>query len=318
MKYSLMSLMVDEELRHEKSNFFMRTLLASVGVEQCPEDVDEVCRLLEQHGLPVPNGKATFEDMVRFVRENGFDGLDLMSFQMERPGSELRAILEKYDVVLSAVNIITPFSEADTEELFREMLRSTKAEIDRAVDAGAKKILLVPGGYCRGAGMTREQAFQTMVRGLRECVDYAGDKGVTVSTETLESVAVPWSSLGEMQRVLDAVPGLMYTHDTGNPLVAGEDPLALCDAFRDKVVSVHFKDLGSAEGGEGAYRTMDGEYLRLVPPGTGKVDFAGHLKLLKQRDYAGYITIEGSLPAENKWQGAVNALSFFRSIECAL
>ena len=59
--------------------------------------------------------------------------------------------------------------------------------------------------------MTREKMFQTMVRGLSECVDHAREKGIIISTETLESVSVPWSSLGEMKRVLEEVPGLMYT-----------------------------------------------------------------------------------------------------------
>lgn len=131
--------------------------------------------------------------------------------------------------------------------------------------------------------MTREKMFQTMVRGLSECVDHAREKGIIISTEILESVSVPWSSLGEMKRVLEEVPGLMYTHDTGNPLVPNEDPAALCGAFWDKVVSVHFKDLGYTDETENTYRTMDGRHLRLVPPGTGAVNFAEHLKLFAQR-----------------------------------
>ena len=315
MKYSLMSLMVDEELRHEKPNMMMKAMLMGMGIADCPEDVDEVYALLNRYGVPMTNGTASFEDLVRFTKENGFDGLDLMSFQMECSGSKLRAILEKYDVVLSAVNIITPFSEANTEELFQEMLCRTKVELDQAIEAGTKKILLVPGSYMRGEGMTREQAFQTMMRGLHACVDYVRGRDVVITTETLESISVPWSSLGEMKRVFDAVPGLMYTHDTGNPLVAGEDPLSLCKELGGRMVSVHFKDLGLTEESDRTYRTMDGQYLRLVPSGTGEVDFAAHLKFLAECRYDGYITIEGGLPGENKWQEAVNALRYFRKLE---
>lgn len=148
MKYSLMSLMVDEELRHEKPSLFQKAMLNGLG-EVCPEDIGEVYTLLRKHGIPMSNGTASFGDLVRFTRENGFDGLDLMSFQMEREGKELRAILEKYDVVLSAVNIITPFSEANCEAVFQEMLRNAKAEIDRAVRPARRRSCWCPAVIAR-------------------------------------------------------------------------------------------------------------------------------------------------------------------------
>ena len=314
MKFSLMSLMVDDELYHQKPTFIMQTILGAMG-ETCPDNAEDAYKLLNERGVPLTNGTASFEDLVRFVKENGFDGLDMMSYQMEMDPKEHKAILEKYGVVLSAVNIIMPFSEANCEEAFRGMLMGAKAQIDHAVESGAKQILLVPGGYVRGENMTREQTFQAMIRGLTACVAYGKEKGIPISTETLESVCVPWSSLGEMQRVFDTVPGLNYTHDSGNPLVANEDPLALCQTLWDRVSSVHFKDLKYTEAGENTYRTMDGQYLCLAAPGTGVVDFAAHLKFFAEKDYQGYITIEGGIPAENKWQEAIKALEYFRALE---
>ena len=38
MKYGLISLMVDEELRHEKPSLFQNAMLG----EECPEDIEEV------------------------------------------------------------------------------------------------------------------------------------------------------------------------------------------------------------------------------------------------------------------------------------
>ena len=313
MKYSLMSHMIDGELHHEKPGFIVKTILNSMGLE-CPQRADEAYALLNEHGVPMTNGTASFEDMVRFARENGFDGLDLMSYQMELEPEAVRAIMERY----GAVNVIMPFSEATNEGAFQGMLGAAKAEIDRAVEAGALQILVVPGGYVRGDGMTREQSALAMIRGLEACVAYGKEKGISISTETLESTSVPWGSLWNMKRAFDTIPDLRYTHDTGNPLVAGEDPLALCEAFWDRVSSVHFKDLGLTEPGNNTYFTMDGECLHMVPPGTGRVDFAAHLKYFARQGYEGYITIEGGIPGENKWQEAVKALEFFRNIEQTL
>ncbi|MBR1497670.1 MAG: sugar phosphate isomerase/epimerase [Oscillospiraceae bacterium] len=318
MKYSLMSLMVDSELRHERVNFILGAMLAGAGIREAPASADEAYRLLNELGIPVKNGTASFEDMVCFAKENNFDGLDLMYFQMEAEGRELRAILEKYGVVLSAVNIIMPFSDAVDEDRFQELLHETQHAIDEAAEAGTKQILLVPGGYGLAEGQTREGAFQVMTRGLRESIAYARGKNVAVSTETLETTSVPWASLGEMRRVFDAVPELMYTHDSGNPLVANEDPLMLFREFQDRVVSVHFKDLGYTLEEENSYRCMDGRRTKLVPPGTGAVDFQELIRLLLLRRYDGFIALEGSRPAADKWQAAIRALEYFREMEAKI
>ena len=317
MKYSLMSLMVDSELRHNTVNFMLSAMLRATGVQDIPRDADAAYALAGERGLPLRNGTASFEDLVRFTKEQGFDALDMMSYQMEAPGGTLREILEKYGVTLSAVNIIAPFSEAADEEEFQQMLERTRAEIDRAIAAGTKNIMLVPGGYQNRCGYTREQLFQNMVRGVREGLAYVNGR-VCVSTETLETSSLPWCSLGEMQRILDAVPGLLYTHDTGNPLVANEDPSVLCRHFQNQVARVHFKDMGYTEADESAYRCMDGRYLRLVPLGTGAVDFKAHLGLLRKIGFDGYITLEGGRPAGDPWQEAVAALEYFREMETAL
>lgn len=317
MKYSLMSLMVDDELRHEKTNFILKAMLHMVGVSEMPEDADTAYHILNERGIPFKNGTASFEDLVRFTKENGFDGLDMMSFQMDLEGEEHKVILEKYGVTLSAVNIIIPFSDAKSPEAFEAMLSDAKNAIDQAIAAGAEKILLVPANYDRNKEMTREQTFQAMIKGMKSCLEYAGSK-VQISTETLEASAIPWCSMGEMKRVFEMIPELKYTHDTGNPLVANEDPLAFYHVFRDKVISVHFKDLGYTEGGDRTYRCMDGQVMECVTLGEGEVDYPGHIRALLENHYDGYITLEGGRPAADKWQEAVEALHYFRGMEASV
>ena len=314
MKYSLMSLMLDSELKHQAPNLIHVAMLHSVGVREIPSTAEACCALLNERGIPMREGSAGFEDLVRFTAENGFDGLDMTSFELELEGSEHKAILERYGVKLSAVNIIMPFSEATTEAEYQEMLEATKRDIDKAVDCGADKILLVPGGYGRAEGGTREMAFETMTRALGDALAYAAGR-IAISTEPLENIGLPWSSLGEMARVLDAVPGLGYNHDTGNPLVANEDPLEILKRFRDRILNVHFKDLGPAEAAPGNYRCMDGSWLKPVPLGTGLVDFRAQLRALREMGYQGFINLEGGRPAPDKWQEAVEALHWFRALE---
>ncbi len=317
VKYSLMSLMVDSELRHEKVGFILEAILRGVGVDNIPKYADDAYAILNARGIPMKNGTASFEDMVRFAKENGFDGLNLMYFQMELPPEKVKSIMDKYDLPLSSVNIIMPFSEVKNEEMYQGMLHAACHAIDDSIAAGAKEILLVPGGYVLGQGVTREMAFRNMTRGASECIAYANGR-IGISTETLESISVPWSSLGDMMRVFATVPELGYTHDAGNPMVANEDPMVLFHAFRDRIRSVHFKDLGYANDSDGAYRCMDGRSMNLVPSGTGEVDFKALIKGLLDMDYDGFITLEGGRPAADKWQEAIEAMRFFREMEAGI
>ena len=320
MKYSLMSFMVRSELRQEKVTFMaVGGLLMRAGIHEFPETADEAYRMLNERGIPAKNGTATFEDMVRFAKENGFDGLDMMSYQIEQDPKEMKAILEKYDLPLTAVNIIAQFSSAETEEDYQKVLANTKAEIDQAGEAGAKQILLVPGGYSPRSTLTREQTFQRMVRGLRDCIAYAEPKGIVISTETLESIGVPWSSYADMERVFAHTPGLAYTHDTGNPLVSLEDPHYLLQEFKDNVVTVHCKDLDyTTEDDERLFLCPSGKILHNVELGTGLVDYKAHLRTLRDMNYDGYIVLEGGRKAENKWQEAVEVLKYFKAMEAEL
>ena len=315
MKYSLMSLMIDQELQLKKPNFIQKIIMRNMGYEgPDPETAEEFFSFMNEHGIPAKNGMMTFRDYVRFAKENGFDGVDVMSFHFEEDGESARQILEEYGITLSAVNIISQFGNAWTEEAFEQCLTEVKEIMDRAYEAGCRNILLMPTGYVPAPGLSREQIFQNMVRGLKACVAYGDQKGMTVNTETLESIAVPLCSNGEMMRLFSEVPGLKYSHDSGNPVVAMEDPVYTYELFRDRVVAVHFKELAFTEEPNEMMTPVGKNYAR-APFGEGVIDFKKHLELLKRDNYRGFITIEGSMPADNQLEGAVKALAYFKELE---
>ena len=314
MKYSLMSLMIDKALKVTKPSFIHRLILNDLGYQGEVHDIEEMFRFFQDHGIPMKNGTLTFRDYVRFAKENGFDGIDVMSFHFEEEGEIARKCLEEYGITFSAIDIVAEFGNAVTDEMFEQRFSEVKQVLDKAYTAGCRNALVVPTGYVPAPGVTREQVFHNMVRGMKACVEYGTKIGMTINTETLESIAVPLCSSGEMQRLFDAVPGLKYNHDTGNPVVMMEDPCAMYRKFSDLVVNVHFKDLKYAEGHTQMMDPM-GRYLELANSGEGVIDFREHLKLLKQDEYQGFIAVEGVLPAEDPLQGAVKALEYFKKLE---
>lgn len=316
MKYSLMSHMIDSELKYSKPSFIHKMILNDLGYSGDYSDIDEAMKFFADHGIPIRNGHLTFREFIRFAAENGFDGVDVMSFYFEEAGDGAKEILEEYGVTLAAVNILTEFSNASTEEEFQKIYSEVVSMIDKVHAAGGRNILLMPAGYVLAPGVSREQVFRNMVRGLKACVEYGNSIGMTINTETLESVAVPLCSIGEMKRLFAAVPGLKYNHDSGNPAVCLEDPIETYNEFKDLVVNVHFKDLEFIPE-KGMITIMDslGRYLKTSHIGEGFIDLKKHIELLLENNYQGYITLEGLRPADTILDGAVKALEYVRKLE---
>lgn len=319
MKYSLMSLMIDPLLVVTKPSFIHMHMLEMLGYEGDVPTVDEMFAYFESHGVPMKNGTMTFEDMVRFAKESGFDGLDLMSFELTVPGEEARRILEKYDLVLSSANVIVPLANAMNEEKYQSLLTMAKGEIDACCAAGAGQIMVVPAVYNLPEGMTMEKSVQNCIRSLRDLVAYCDEKHVPISTETLESAELSYCTIGDMSRLFNSVDGLKYTHDTGNPLVGAEDPLTEYEAFKDRLNYVHFKEYAYVdEDGENVYTCRNGKKVKRVPYGQGVIDFKGHLKALKENHYDGFINLEGHSREDDLLEGTKGALAYFKEMEALL
>lgn len=317
MKYSLMSLMIDPLLKVNKPNFIHMHILDTLGYTGDTPTVDEMFAIFEAKGVPMKNGTMTFEDMVRFAKKSGFDGLDLMSFNLTVSGAQAKEILERYGIVLSSANVIVPFASAMCEEEYQGILAQAKSDIDECCLAGAKQIMLVPAVYNLPEGLTMEASVQNCIRALNELVVYCKEKNVIMSTETLESAEVAYCTCGEMLRIFDNVEGLKYTHDTGNPIVGLENPLSVYEMFKDNVSYVHFKEYAYVDDDE-AIICRNGKKVKRVPFGQGVIDFKGHLKALKENHYDGFINLEGHSREDDILEGTKGALKYFKEMEASL
>ena len=317
MKYSLMSHMIDEEVKLKKPTLIHKLIMQDMGYQGPEPTLEEAFAFLNAHGFPAKNGSLSFRDIVRFAKEHGFDGVDMMSHHFEEDPAEAKAALEEYGINFSALNVLVPFTEAVNDEMFNAMLAQAKDMIDRGAAAGCVNFMVMPANYAPAKGKSREETFELIVKGLQACVEYGKEKGVVVTTETLESAATPMCSIGEMLRLFAAVPELKYSHDTGNSMVALEKPMDTYERFKDRLASVHFKDYIYVEH-ETRVRDCLGRFLEIAVPGEGVVDFRSHLKALQRDGYEGYITVEGRGRADNQLDAAVAALRYYRELEASL
>ncbi len=314
MKYALMSSILRKELK-TKTPYFGDVLKAqALGYEDAPNaSAEELRTFLEAHGVPCPVGTLRFEDLVVLAKEAGYQGIDMMSQLLELPGPEVRAILAKHEMALSCINIVAPFCCATSDAEFAQKTDEVRQTIDQAADAGAESVLIMPAYTWLPSGMSREAGFQQMLRGMRESAQYAKQKGVQLTTETLQFIKTPYCSNGEILRMLEAVPELTFTLDTGNCLPMLENPLEILDCVADRLIGVHIKDMQFV-GGDGDYATVDGRQLRQVPYGQGLVDYPALHRRLVEMDFRGWVAFEGMSRNSDPKLGIREDLAWFQSL----
>ncbi|MBI4891869.1 MAG: sugar phosphate isomerase/epimerase [Acidobacteria bacterium] len=95
------------------------------------------------------------------------------------------------------------------------------------------------------AGMTEREALDHMRRIYRQVVPVAEAYGIIINIEPHGHFTTRPDFMEEMLGFVDS-PCLRMNMDTGNTFIAGQDPVAFCRRFKDKVSHVHIKDVSDS------------------------------------------------------------------------
>jgi sugar phosphate isomerase/epimerase len=169
----------------------------------------------------------------------------------------------------------------------------TLDEINRAIPRmqklGTKLVRIMSYARCAGDDQMAEERF----RRLREIQARFAGAGLTpVHENCMNYGGMSWQHSLEL---VDNVPGLKLAFDTGNPAISKDyskdrdetqDPLEFFYRVREHVAYVHIKDA----------RLEDGREIYAYP-GEGNARLPAVLKLLKDSDYDGGISIEPHMAA---------------------
>lgn len=237
---------------------------------------------------------AEYEVMLKLASDAGYSAVDLSNMEFERFGADtVKRLLEKYGLTCSSVIYFDRYTVSDPAILPR-----TQAIIDATAAIGCKTLMLVAG--FPDASTSREVMRENLIANLREAVQYAADKGVTVCIEDFPSTVVPMSAAADVDALLDGVPGLRLVYDSANMLVMGEEPLSYHDHFADRIGYYHLKDVIITDDPSGD-AMHNGKYLLAVQTGTGIMDFPAILSKAKANGYSGYLSVEYA-PRGEEWQ----------------
>jgi len=146
--------------------------------------------------------------------------------------------------------------------------------IDVAAICGAEAVSLWAGV----SRAPRASAWSWLVAGLREVLDYAHTREVTVAVEPEPGMLI--ETVDDFECLATEIDGLTLALDTGHCLVSGEhDPAAAVRTFAGRLGTVAIEDM------------RRGEHLHL-PFGEGDMDVAEVLGALEDIGFGGLVCVE--------------------------
>ena len=233
-------------------------------------------------------GKSTVADWVQLGAELGLDAVDFSIKFFPNRNAEtvknIRAALEKFNIEPGMIACYCDFTHPDAAQRAQE-LTDLKADIALAQALGAKFIRVTAGQ--NHPGIKREIGVHWVTDGFRRALDEAEKHGISLAYEN-HTKGAPWDYWDFSQpteiflEILDALSdtSLGVCFDTANPLVLGEDVLALLEQVIQRIVVLHIFDLRAV----GVFEP--------VRVGTGASPIQKIFSRLRRTGYDGWLSIE--------------------------
>jgi sugar phosphate isomerase/epimerase len=200
----------------------------------------------------------------------------------------LRRKMETYGVQFSQVDAAFPLSGNDGP--LYGVPYVLKA-IPWAKHAGCPSVATTDGLH-QPQGLADADALEMMKRSYGQIIEVAQAYEMTINIEVHGYFTTNPDYLGKMLEFCDS-PYLRLNLDTGNSYIAGQDPVAFCERFQDKVTHVHVKDVSQSLA-----NCVRGEQTGIavshcaIGDGVNGENIKRVLTILKQRDYNGVLSME--------------------------
>jgi inosose dehydratase len=271
-----------------------------IGIANAPVSYG-VFALSRPDVVPLPAG----EELAEWVREAGYDGIDLGPIGLFGIPSELPGFLERHGLALAGGWVDLPFAGTDeafagaVDELMRTLevfsaaaaIAPGRAPKPTLADSGSAERAARPGGAPElELDERRWERFAARVQHAADLTRAAGLEP-TFHHHACTYVETP----REIERLLrDTDIGL--TFDTGHLLIGGGDPLRDFLRWRERINHVHLKDADRAvlaAAGESRNPVRDiWERRVFVALGDGDLEVDRIVDSLVDSGYDGWIVVE--------------------------
>ncbi len=208
----------------------------------------------------------------------GYEGIDCDYDSIQSKGTGYFKELCSLGFQISSIYAVFDFARSIDEAKVSSLLNFAK-ELD------CRRVMIIPGFFTE-ASVTpdgRELEMQKVISGVRFVTEKAKNTHITVTIEDYDLISSPCCRSTDLLRILDEIPELKFTFDTGNFHYIGEDALALAELFAERTAHIHLKDRSnlSLTDGDEAVPCYDGKLMYPSPVGKGIIPIGELLKILK-------------------------------------
>lgn len=245
--------------------------------------------------------KMTILEVIDWTAENGFDHIEIvpgLGFDLEDAAwiDEIKKRAISHNLVISNYAIGANFLQENQDD-YRAEIERVKKEVDVANQLGVTLMRhdIAWRSPAESTIANFEKDLPSLVHACQEIADYARQYGIITSIENHGHYI---QASDRVQAVIHHVNRTNFktTMDIGNFLCADESPVAAVKKNIDYASMIHIKDFYHRPAylypGKGWIETIAGNYLRSAIIGHGDIPMREVLKIIKDSDYDGYLSIE--------------------------
>jgi len=187
----------------------------------------------------------------------------------------------------------------------REQIARQKAAIDVAAILGARYCRILTGQ--RRPEVSRQDGIKWVKECILDCVEYAATRGVVLNIENhykdhtwlYPEFAQKREVFVEVLSELPRSEWLGVNYDPSNCIIAGEDPIEMLLAVKDRVVTMHASDRFFKDGNFEDLQKLEADpvagYASILQHGVigrGMNDYDRIFSILKEAGFHGWVSIE--------------------------
>ncbi|MBC8161054.1 MAG: sugar phosphate isomerase/epimerase [Roseiflexaceae bacterium] len=270
----------------------------------------------------------TLFDWIEQAATLGVAGLELYPgfFASFEPAymEQVRTALQRHNLLMPMLCASPDFTQPDPQARAAEIARMLQMiELVAFFDAPGRRTCRVLSGQ-RRPGLSEDQGTTMVAECITALLPHAEARGVTLALENHYKDNY-WiypefaQQLPVFLKLLEAVPSqwLGVNYDPSNALLAGDDPLAVLEAVKPRLVSMHASDRRLRPGASLAdLRAQENSlgYASILEHGeigTGMIDYVAIMHTLHEIGFDGWISIEDGV---NGLEELRRSVAFLRGV----
>ena len=260
-------------------------------------------------------GEITLDGFFGYCAELGLDGVEISTHHIPKGKEEVFLTqAENRGFAVAAVDLVCDLVHSNRRDRTKAAV-GVFPWVDRLAGTRTGLLMLSPGGMKQGFALDRIRSF--IIDGMRQIVDYAASRSVKICIENHGGWATLRGKISHMTEFVEKVPGLKLVFDTGNYLLAAEEPTEALRKLCSHIAHVHIKDFAVINKRDNARPHLfcpEGRSFWPVAAGEGVVPFGDIISLLKTRGYDGFLSIEYEGEETSPLEALRSSLAYIRSL----